>query len=538
MLITVFHFGNMKFIHNIALYNESLANYALMRNFLLAIFFLLASCGSEIIPDNQYDNYLGVIKTLNSNEINGSYWGIQTGSLDEMALQWASQIGVKWTRLQASWPSVEVVKGKYNWEETDNAFHKMQELGITPVVNLGSGHPAYTELSTYDDTELAEIYGYRAAPPTDNPEAMKGWLNFVEAVVNRYKNTIKYWEIWNEPNHRNYWGAEPNGTDYGRLLKETATLIKQIDPEAIIIGGAMAGIDPDYAREFLDEGTADLIDIISYHHYATLPEERIPFSYELWEVINQYNPGIEIWQGECGYPSHSSTRDYRGTSPWGLKIQAKWLLRQAFTDIYFCKATLSNYFKLMHLGGRGEVRKRTMLRPVDSILGYPERDGARVRTWGVNEKCILSNPSLEPKPAFYAYQNLCAVMDNRYQPLEIDFDVEITNQGMYYGIGKEDDAFPSVPLVARFAAENGNQLLAYWLPWYPQEYTPMPATVNMHLKQCKFRNPVLIDLLSGKVHEINSYSLNNGDVLFMQIPLTDYPYLIAELEEINLVRSE
>jgi polysaccharide biosynthesis protein PslG len=428
-----------------------------------------------------------------------------------------------------------VRKGKYSWEETDIAFQKIQELGIIPFVNLGNGHMAYTHLSTYDDPVLAEIYGYRAGPPTDNPEAMKGWLSFVKAVVNRYKGIIKYWEIWNEPNHRNYWGAEPNGKDYGILLKETATLIKEIDPEAIIIGGSMAGIDAMFARDFLQEGTAELIDIITYHHYASLPEERISHSYDLWDVINEYNPDIEIWQGECGYPSHSSTRDYRGTSPWGLNIQAKWLLRQAFTDIYFCKATLSNYFKLVHLGGRGEVQQRTMLRPLDSILGYPERDGARVRTWGVNEKCILSNPDMQPKPAYFAYQNLCAVVDKRYKPREIDFDIEITNQGMFYGIGEEDDAFPSVPLVTSFESENGNQLLAYWLPWHPQEYTPEPATVNIHFTNCKFRNPVLIDLLSGKVHRINSYTLKNGDILFMQIPLTDYPFLIAELEEINMI---
>jgi len=509
-----------------------------MRYLIIAASIFFASCASELVTDDQDDNYLGIIKTFNSNELKESYWGIQTGSMHETSLYWASRIGVKWTRLEASWPSIEKTKGKYSWDETDFAFGKVQEMGITPIINLGNGHPEYTQLSTYEDSELAELDGARAAPPTDNPEAMKGWLNFVTAIVNRYKDTINHWEIWNEPNQRNYWGAEPSGQDYGRLLKETATAIREIDQEAVIIGGSMAGIDPDFARDFLKEGTANLIDIISYHHYSTLPEERIHYSYDLREVINQYNPDIEIWQGKSGYPSHSSTSDYRGASPWGLNIQAKWLLRQAFTDIYFCNATLSNYDKLLHFDEEDKVESRTLARSVDSLLGYPERGGELVRTSGVNENCILSNPSLEPKPAFYAYQNLCAVMDNRYQPMEIDFDIEITNPGMFYGIGEEDDVFPSVPLIARFTSENGNQLLAYWLPWYPQEYTPNPATVNIHFKHCKFENPVLVDLLSGKIHKINSYTLNNGDILFLKIPLTDYPYLIAEMEEINMVKSD
>jgi hypothetical protein len=40
------------------------------------------------------------------------------------------------------------------------------------------------------------------------------------------------------------------------------------------------------------------------------------------------------------------------------------------------------------------------------VLGFSERGGSRVKSAGVNGKCLLSNPSLTPKPAYYAYQNL------------------------------------------------------------------------------------------------------------------------------------
>jgi hypothetical protein len=118
--------------------------------------------------------YLGTLKSKNSSEIPGSYWGIQASTLEDTLLDKAAEIGDKWTRLGASWPAIEKEKGKYDWSETDIAFNKIYDKGITPFVTLGSGNRLYTESTTY---------------------------------VERYKDRIRYWEIWNEPNHRNYWGA-------------------------------------------------------------------------------------------------------------------------------------------------------------------------------------------------------------------------------------------------------------------------------------------------------------------------------------------
>jgi len=506
-----------------------------MKNYKLFLLSALVMIGCNVNHQQEEgkQGYLGTLKSKNSREISGSYWGIQASTLEDTLLDKAADIGVKWTRLGASWPSIEKEKGRYDWSETDIAFTKIYEKGITPFVTLGSGNRLYTELTTYDDPKLAEIYGYRPAPPTQNPEALEAWLKYVRATVERYKDKIKYWEVWNEPNHRNYWGAAPDGKEYGKLLKVTASLIREIDREAIIIGGSMAGINPGFTEDFLGAGTADLIDIISYHNYGAIPEERIYPAVELWEVINRHNPAIQLWQGECGYPSHSSTRDYRGISPWGLNIQSKWLLRQAFTDVFFCKATLSNYFKLVHLRGRGERKERTMLSPIDSILGFPERGGSRVRTWGVNEKCLLSNPDLVPKPAYFTYQNLCSVMDDRYRIKEVDHTIQVLDQGMFYGIGSEDDAFPSVPLVASFVNHEGNHLIAYWLPWHPQEHTPDPAAIKLEINDGRFVKPVRIDLLTGKVYQIDKFENKNGKIVFYDLPLSDYPFLIAEMEEID-----
>ncbi|MCF8389493.1 MAG: hypothetical protein K9H12_02295, partial [Bacteroidales bacterium] len=448
---------------------------------------------------------IGKIAIKNSSEIEDSYWGIQASTLDSALLVRMSDIGVKWTRLGASWPSIERKKGIYSWDETDKAFRTTLENAIIPFVTLGGGHKLYSPLTTYDDPKLAEIYGYKPAPPTDNEESMEAWLNFVRATIERYKDQISYWEIWNEPNHRNYWGKEPSGKEYGYLVRETAKVILEIQPDAKILAGSMAGIDPVFIRDFLEDGGAEYIDIITYHNYGSIPEERIYAATEAWEVINEIKPEIEFWQGECGYPSHSSSRDYRGISPWGMNIQAKWLLRQAFTDVYFCNARLSNYFKLVHDSGYGEKPKRTNLTSIDSILGYPERKGSRIKTVGVNEKCILSNPDFEPKPAYYSYQNLCSLIDKSYIPLKNSHELTIIDPGVFYGIGEYDDGFPSQTLVAHFVNQYNESLVAYWLPWHPQEDIMKEGRMNLLLKNTNFTDPVLVDLLTGEVMQIAEF---------------------------------
>lgn len=475
----------------------------------------------------------GKIVPKNSSEITASPFGIQAGTLEDSLVARAAEIGVKWTRLGASWPSIEKEKGVYSWEETDKAFEIALKNGITPFVTIGGGNSLYSALTTYDDPKLAEIYGYRPEPPIKDPVAMEAFLNFSRATVERYKDKIDYWEVWNEPNHRNYWGSTPNGKEYGQLLVQTAKLIKEIDPDSKIIGGSMAGIDPVFANDFLSFGNDSLIDIISYHNYGAVPEERVYAAIELWEVINMYNPTIELWQGECGYPSHSSTRDFRGRAPWGLNIQAKWLLRQSFVDVYFCKATLSNYFKLVHPSGKGEQPTRTNLRPIDKIFGYPERGGSRVKTVGVNEKCLLTNPGFQPKPAFYVYQNLCAIWRPGYKPNKSQYEIEIVDEGVFYGIS-EDDAFPSVPLLATFSDSNGNDLIAWWLPWNAQENLADLATINIKINGIHFEEPLMVDPLTGNVFAIKVSKTSDGCQV-NNAPLADYPFLIVEKSTIRML---
>jgi hypothetical protein len=508
---------------------------------LISCLLLIVHVSCETVNSSQQNteensnSLIGKIKPKSSSEISGSYWGVQAGSLADSIMEKAAELGVKWTRLHARWEEIEKEKGQFDWQETDEAFEAVLKYGITPFVTLGQGHAMYSGTGSYDDPNLAAIYGDSPAPPVGSEAEMQAWLNFVGQTIERYKDRITYWEIWNEPNHRKYWGAPPNGEDYGRLVKATTEKIRSIQPDAKIVAGSTAGIDANFVDAFLSQTDPQEIDIISFHNYAPLPEDRVYRMQKYLEVINKHNPDLELWQGECGYPSQSRTTGFRGRAPWGLNIQAKWLLRQAFVDTYYCHATLSNYFILAHDGSMDPPRRTTEFTGIDTVFGYPERGGSRVYSDGINEKCILFRETQEPKPAFHAYQNLIAAMDDRYKKFATDYDIEITDQGDFYGIGEHEDAYPSVPLLVSFKTAQDKSFLAYWLPWNPQENIVHPARVNVSVKNISFEEPVLLDLLTGEVFMINGFSTENGRLTLNDLPMTDSPMALVEKSEINFL---
>jgi hypothetical protein len=474
---------------------------------------------------------LGEIQAKSSDQIDHSFWGIQAGAYDEVTLAKARAIGVKWTRVLAGWARVEKEKDQFDWADLDTAIDALLRFSITPFVTITNGNSMYTGIGRYDDPILAAIYGDSPAPPVE-PEAVEAWLKFVSATIDRYKDRIQYWEIWNEPNHRKYWGAPPNGVDYGNLVRVTAAKIRSLHPNAKIIAGSTAGIRPGFTDEFLSQCDPMQIDIISFHNYGSRPENRVYRIAELRNVLDKHNPQLGVWQGECGIASQSRTTGYRGTGPWGLKIQAKWLLRQSFVDTYYCGATLSNYFKLFSDGELDPEPTGRELSELDRVFGAPERNGSRMHAGGINEKCILFAADRNPKPAYFAYQNLCAVMDGRYGKKEPQYRFEVSHAGSFYGIGEHEDAFPSVPLLAGYKSSDA-ELLAFWLPWFPQETISEYATVSLEV-DAEFNDPVLLDLLTGSVYDPGDFQGSGGKSRFGSLPLADYPLLISERSEVTL----
>ncbi|MBC7326590.1 cellulase family glycosylhydrolase [bacterium] len=242
----------------------------------------------------------------------GIYFGNRY-SPDEMkkAGKMAQDIGVKWSREEFSWGVIQPERDKWDFSRYDMAVDTAYENGI----------------SLFGLLDYCATWASTAPEGAERPwfwlPRLEDWQKYVKTTVNRYKDKIKYWEIWNEPNIPTFWQPKPNPDEYFSLLQASYTTIKQVDPTAKVIGVCSAGTDFDFIEAVLNKGGGKYMDIISVHPYRwpSTPEETgfLAEMLKLRSTLQRYGLNIPIWITEVGWPTHD-----KGVSE---DVQARMLVR-------------------------------------------------------------------------------------------------------------------------------------------------------------------------------------------------------------------
>jgi hypothetical protein len=199
----------------------------------------------------------------------------------ELAVAMAHEAGFRWLRQEFPWEDIEIHgKGDFEdrrhepyrsaWEKYDHIVELAEQYDMELIVRL-SNPPAWTR--------AAGDAGGTYAPP-DN---LDNYGDFVEAVVERYKGRARYFQIWNEPNIYPEWGeATISPEAYVELLKVGAERVRAVDPDAVIISGALAStIDLDgisvpshnfndltFLQRMYDAGAAPYFDVLAMQGYG------------------------------------------------------------------------------------------------------------------------------------------------------------------------------------------------------------------------------------------------------------------------------
>jgi hypothetical protein len=145
----------------------------------------------------------------------------------------------------------------------------------------------------------ASVAGNGNSPPINNQD----WYDYVYATVSRYKDSIKYWEMWNEPNLNQFW----NGTraQFIELFKVGADAAHAADPDCMVLGPEIssAGQRFDWMTDLLQQA-GDKIDIISFHQYdgSDYPPGRLQEIDAMYNHIVSLGYGKKpIWVTESGF---------------------------------------------------------------------------------------------------------------------------------------------------------------------------------------------------------------------------------------------
>ena len=190
-----------------------------------------------------------------------------------------------------------------------DAFKHYADLGMTEnVLFLGYPSDAHKEKTIFCGKEPSTLFANLYESIWKNSDSgvvineKNYYANYVYKVVSRYKNQVRFYEIWNEPDYSltvkselpagiagSWWTTNPDHCDYAlhapvqcyiRMLRISYEVIKIFDPKGLV---AVGGIgypsfldvllrqtdnpkDGTITKEYPNRGGA-YFDVLSYHSY-------------------------------------------------------------------------------------------------------------------------------------------------------------------------------------------------------------------------------------------------------------------------------
>ncbi|MCG3209098.1 MAG: hypothetical protein FOGNACKC_02717 [Anaerolineae bacterium] len=259
-------------------------------------------------------------------------------------------MGFNWVKFQMPWKDVEGSPGNYGWGMWDDVIGSYASAGIKVLLSIPKA-PDWARPG--DDDKSVE------GPPADPAT----YANFVAKVAERYKGKVQAIEIWNEQNLYYEAGGQGriNAAAYTELLKQSYNAIKGVNPDMIVVSGALTPTgapppaaldDVEYLRQMYANGAKGFFDAVGAHPsgFANPPDalyqggdfdptrgfdDHRSFFFrntmeEYRQVMVANGDGDKtIWPTEFGWPVWRFTGDARFTFAQGnsLEKQAQYTVK-------------------------------------------------------------------------------------------------------------------------------------------------------------------------------------------------------------------
>jgi hypothetical protein len=271
----------------------------------------------------------------------------QPGEMDQLAAA-----GCKFVRMDFSWVHTEKDDGSYDFSHYDTLMRNLDQHHIRALFILDSAHPKH-------DNDLS--------PHTD--EGRAAFVKWAMAGVGHFQNRGILWEMFNEPNIKQFWHPKPSAEDYSKLAIAVGKELKLRFRREIYIGPAMSTVDLPFLEACCKAGVLEYFDAVSVHPYRPKEPESVQDDYrKMREVISKYAPkgkSIPIFSGEWGYSA--AWKDFDPDK------QGKYLARQWLTNIAN-DVNLSIWYD-WHDDGldpkEGEHHFGTVLNPIHKGRAFP-----------------------------------------------------------------------------------------------------------------------------------------------------------------------
>jgi len=241
-------------------------------------------------------------------------YAAQSSAEIERELQLIEDAGIQFVKLDFKWDFLEPDAGQYDFYNYDRLVQLVRErgLGIFAVVSFSPRWASSGSGDSWRDWVF------------DAPKNPRHYGRFFSALVDRYGDYIKVWEVWQEPNCSLYFrSADPE--QYIAVLMQGYLSAKYADPTSIVGLGSLANYETSFPgvvfrppEEFLqsiyDAGGKGHFDFVDRHPYPRF-DQRDPTQVldylDSTRTVMMVNgdEGIGMAVSEIGIPSFSTVSE-------------------------------------------------------------------------------------------------------------------------------------------------------------------------------------------------------------------------------------
>ncbi len=401
-------------------------------------------------------------------------------------------LGVKWVRISywdstLQWHFVEQERGRYVIDPvTDRCVTETVANGCNVVLCLAYGNWLYAPRPRANFKKGIWVIPYDPPPAPLNQSMREGYKRWVRFMVHHFKDRVRYFEIWNEPNCDYAWPQGPNPKQFAELVNEVAPIIRRAAPEAKIIPGSPGGgPDGDWFDKCFEAGLAPNVDVLAWHpFYATPPDS---------EAFRDYPERL------ARFKRKAQAAGFRGNSY--MATEFTWVApypptEQAVSEMV--KAKVLARAVVMHLG-------------LGVHAFWNETWNTQITHWdvGLLRNTFSQNP-LHPvscQPAYYLLRTLCTAMEGA-RPAQVHVQVRAREEIELYGF-KQGARYALVALsLAGRSTDEGRRAMA-----------------DLTFTRLKAKRVVAIDSLNGTEQELRSQVCNGGTAV-IGVLVPDYPILV------------